>query len=193
MHYDYIVPYMMLLILLPQLFSMLGSRREQISAFLKRCANSLTALGTACSILILYFCFLISNQLYCRMSNNMTATNANLTSMLAQIESVEGWDLDTPVYIANARSVLNSNLYADQDFYSEIGSQLWTGTDVYAWGNSGQIYLYLARYFNTLLTLPSEEQTLAVVASEEYAQMPVFPAEGSVQLIQDVVVVKMEE
>jgi hypothetical protein len=123
----------------------------------------------------------------------MTATNANLTSMLTQIESVEGWNLDTPVYIANARSVLNSKLYADQDFYSEIGSQLWTGTDVYAWGNSGQIYLYLARYFNTLLTLPSEEQTLAVVTSEEYAQMPVFPAEGSVRMIQDIVVVKMEE
>lgn len=193
MHYCYVVPYIMLFVLLPRLFHLIQTVKEHLTPWLKRLSNSLTVLGIVASILIIYFCFIISNQLYCRMSNNMTATNANLTSMLTRIESMEEWDLSTPVYIANARSVLNSNLYADLYFYDEIGSVLWTGTDVYPWGNNGQIYLYLARYFNTLLTLPTDDQQIAIVTSEEFAQMPIFPAEGSIQIIDGVVVVKMEE
>jgi hypothetical protein len=193
MHYVYTVPYIMILVLLPHLFTLFQSGSKRAARAFKKAANALTALGLTASIMIIYFCFIISNQLYCRMSNNMNAANANLTSMLTRIESLEGWDMSTPVYIANGRSLLNSNLYATQDFYEELGSVLWTGTDVYPWGNSGQIYLYFTRYFNTELTLPTDEQQIEIVTSDEYAQMPIFPAEGSIRMINGVAVVKMEE
>jgi hypothetical protein len=193
MHYVYIIPYILLIVLLPELFTLFHSNMEKYKNICKRMANALTSLGLVCMVIVTYICFIISNQLYCRMSNNITATNASLTAMMSRIESIDGWDLSKPVFIANANATLNSNLQADLSFYNQISGTLWTGTDVYPWSGNNQIYNYLSYYFNIDLTEPTQEQADAILSSEEFEQMPVYPAEGSIRVINDIVVVKMEE
>jgi hypothetical protein len=112
--------------------------------------------------------------------------------MVTRIEEMEGWTPSQPVYIVNGRGLLNSNLSATQDYFQELGSTLWVGTDDYEWGTSSQMYLYIYRYFNLLLELPTDEQCEAILASDEYAEMDVFPAESSIRVIDGVVVVKMD-
>lgn len=193
MHYAYIMPYIMLIALLPDLFSLFSCGVGELRHLRQRMANFLTLSGLLAITLIIYFSFIISNQLYCRMSNNMTAANANLTAMLARIESIENWDLSQPVYIANAHSILNTNLYADLYFYDQIGSVFWVGTDVYPWGGNNQVYDYLSRYFNIDLVQPTYEEEKQILASKTFADMPIYPAKDSIKVINGIIVVKMEE
>lgn len=192
MHYDYLMPYIMLLALLPVIRKSAFSRLITDKRIIKHAAN-LLSVGSILVVLIVSYCgFLITNQLYTRMANNMTAINSSLTSMMTRIESIEGWTPDQPVYIVNGHGLLNANLSATQSYYQELGTTLWVGTDDYEWGSSSQMYLYIYRYFNLLLQLPTDEQCQSILTSDEYAQMDTFPAESSIRLINDVVVVKMD-
>jgi hypothetical protein len=197
MQYDYLVPYIMLVAVLPVLQRYAFSKKLPFDRICKHGSN-LVSLGCLLAILIVsYHGFIITNQLYTRMENNMTAVNSSLTSMMTRIEEIEGWTPSQPVYIVNGRGLLNSTLSATQGYYQELGNTLWVGTDDYEWGTSSlmyssQMYLYIYRYFNLLLELPTDEQCEAILTSDEYAGMDVFPAESSIRVIDGVVVVKMD-
>lgn len=192
MHYDYLVPYIMLLALLPVLQQFAFTKVSSKGALVKHAANALTFGSLLVVVAISYYGFIITNQLYTRMDNNMTAINSSLTTMMARIEQEEGWNPSQPVFIVNGHGLLNSALSATQDYYQELGTTLWIGTDDYEWGNSSQMYLYISRYFNLTLQLPTDEQCQDILSSNEYAEMDIFPAESSIRTINGVVVVKMD-
>lgn len=159
----------------------------------KPVVNILQTMGIFGMAVIIYFGFIISNQLYTRMNSNMNAINAELTTMMARVSSVEGYTADTPVYFANCNDLLGEN-YHKLDIYSEkIDSGVWTGTDVYPWCNAGHISTFLEEYMYIQIPGTPVEKAKVIDESEELANMGVYPAEDSIQMIDGVVVVKMRE
>lgn len=55
------------------------------------------------------------------------------------------------------------------------------------------IYYYLNDWLNIPVAEPDEDTMIAVAASPEFQSMPLYPAQGSVQMVDGRVVVKLQE
>jgi len=55
------------------------------------------------------------------------------------------------------------------------------------------IYYYLNDWLSIPVEEPAEETMIAMSANAEFAEMPLYPAPGSVRVVEDKVVVKLRE
>ena len=55
------------------------------------------------------------------------------------------------------------------------------------------IYYYFNDWLNVPIAEPGEETMIAVAQSEEFQAMPLYPADGSVRMLDGRVVVKIQE
>lgn len=126
---------------------------------------------------------------------NLTYNQSIMTTerIIYRIESLEGYNKDIPVVMAGIIDEENysrtSNLY---NFSLGFGAN----NAVFHGSYSGQIWTwkrFLEIFFGISYPIPSDIGYRNVVTSEEFKEMGVFPAEDSVRIIQDIVVVKLKE
>ena len=145
--------------------------------------------GLAWCALLLLFCLNTNNLMYTASAQAHRAAESYFTRMMARVESCEGYEQGMEVLFIGAipdeqiRSAVES--YSQVDHYS---------VPVHNVAHLNKhIYYYLSDWLSVPVTEPEEAVVIAAADSEEFAEMPLYPAEGSVQVLEGRVVVKLRD
>ena len=131
----------------------------------------------------------INNLLYTAADQAHRATLSYATRLLTRIESCPGYTGEEEVLIIG--SFPTDRIYADIESYALVDHYS-VPRDTVAPLNK-HIYYYLNDWLNVPIAEPEEETMISVAQSEEFQAMPLYPADGSVQMLDGRVVVKIQE
>ena len=131
----------------------------------------------------------INNLLYTAADQAHRATLSYATRLLSRIESCPGYTGEEEVLIIG--SFPTDRIYSDIESYALVDHYS-VPRDTAAPLNK-HIYYYLNDWLNVPIPEPEEETMIAVAQSEEFQAMPLYPADGSVQMLDGRVVVKIQE
>lgn len=153
--------------------------------FLKYCAGGLLP-----GMLLLGFVFWQQdNTLYTMLNQVHRSTLSFVTNVVSRIESSPGYSMGMPVVIVGG--------YPSDRYNTDIS--------VYDWVEEGallsssviplnkHIYYYMNDWLNVPIEEPAQEVFEEVASSELFQQMPRYPDDGSVQIYDGRVIVKMQE
>lgn len=127
------------------------------------------------------------NLLYTASAQAHRATESYVTRLLGRIESVSGYQSDMPVYIVGA---FPENLYYHDIFSYGLIDHYSAPTNSVLPLNK-HVYYYLNDWLNIPIEHPSEEDMIAMSSSEYFQAMPLYPDDGSVAVVDGVVVAKI--
>ena len=131
----------------------------------------------------------INNLLYTAADQAHRATLSYATRLLTRIESCPGYTGEEEVLIIGAFPT--DRIYADIESYALVDHYS-VPRDTVAPLNK-HIYYYFNDWLNVPIAEPGEETMIAVAQSEEFQAMPLYPADGSVRMLDGRVVVKIQE
>ena len=138
---------------------------------------------------LLVFCLNTTNLLYTSSAQAHRATESYATRLLARIEGCPGYEDGMEVAIVGA--IPSHHLRAQIDSYMQVDHYS-APRDTVAYLNK-HIYQYLNDWLNVPVEEPDEEIMMAISDSPEFRDMPLYPADGSVQVLDGRVVVRMQE
>jgi len=151
--------------------------------------GTLLSFAALWAAVLLLFCLNTNNLLYTVSDQAHRATESYATRLLARIESCPGYEHGMEIAIVGAipTEQLRSNVesYTQVDHYSV---PLNTPATL-----NKHIYYYLNDWLNFPVDEPSEETMLAISNSSAFQSMPLYPADGSVQVLDGRLVVRMQE
>ena len=160
-------------------------------------ADSLGELGKPYALLpaaavwcaLLLFCLTTNNLLYTASAQAHRATESYATRLLTRIESCEGYEPGMEIALVGAvpaeQLVSDIPSYAQVDHYSvPLNSVL---------PLNKHLYYYLSDWLNFPVDELSEETMLAISDDPEFQAMPLYPAQGSVRVLDGRVVVRLAE
>ena len=160
-------------------------------------ADSLGELGKPYALLpaaavwcaLLLFCLTTNNLLYTASAQAHRATESYATRLLTRIESCEGYEPGMEIALVGAvpaeQIVSDIPSYAQVDHYSvPLNSVL---------PLNKHLYYYLSDWLNFPVDELSEETMLAISGDPEFQAMPLYPAQGSVRVLDGRVVVRLAE
>ncbi|MDY6104798.1 MAG: glucosyltransferase domain-containing protein [Acetatifactor sp.] len=143
------------------------------------------------ALVIGYSVTAISTELCYKMAYDATETKANL--ILADVFDLEDYIPGKTKVILGGGIDWSDVFFANQQMFSlsqmESGPVFWNG--VYGMRTCRE--KYFKNYLGVDLGFITNEDYFAAIDSREYAEMPLWPAKGSVKWIGDSVVVKMSE
>ncbi|MDY3906033.1 MAG: glucosyltransferase domain-containing protein [Lawsonibacter sp.] len=147
-----------------------------------------TAAAVCAAVLLLVFVN-TNNLLYTVSAQAHRATESYATRLLARIEDCPGYEPGMEIALVGAVPVdqIKSQIpsYAQVDHYSvPLNSVL---------PLNKHLYYYLNDWLNFPVEEPDEETMLAISDSPEFRAMALYPAQGSVQVLDGRVVVKLQE
>lgn len=131
------------------------------------------------------------NQAYYRMETMTEQESALLNRVVGRMEEVEGWSKEIPVYFANCSNLFNDNYDVDIPQFETLTRM--DGTKLEPWYNRSAIAKYMRVYLHFPVNEATEEQGKQLEQTEEYQQMGIYPAENSIQIINNVMVVKFND
>ena len=141
------------------------------------------------AVLLLLFCVNTDNLLYTATAQSHRATESYATRMLSRIESCPGYEKGMEIVVIGApdESQLRTRIptFFQVDHYSV---PLNTVTHL-----NKHLYYYFNDWLNVPVDEPDEETMIAVSDSAAFKAMPLYPADGSVQVVDGRVVVKVQE
>lgn len=131
--------------------------------------------------------YTMDNQAYYREQAATEQMAAYLNRVAARIEAVDGWNADMPVYI-----VMEEDLYPSYpvDLPAFDSLQELRGTAYEPNFNQKALRRYMRYYMRFPLAEPTEEQVEQVKPKAD--EMPAYPAEGSIQVVDGVLIVKIQ-
>ena len=131
------------------------------------------------------------NQAYYRMDVMTNQEDTFLNRVVGRIEETEGWSSDMPVYLANCTSIFDENYDVEIPPFERLTRM--DGTKLEPWYNRSAIAKYMRVYLHFPVNEATEEQVEQLEQTAEYQQMGIYPAENSVQIINNVMVVKFND
>lgn len=148
--------------------------------------------GAALSVLLVVINgMVICNQAYYRMDAVTSSTNAVMERMVARIERMPEWNKETPVYFVNPGAILNDNFEVSVPEFEQLkklpGTELWTNYNELGYVQYCKVYLHFP------VTVADDGQKAILDADERVRNMPAYPAEDSIQFINDVIVIKVSD
>lgn len=145
-----------------------------------------TALWAA---VVLLFCLNTNNLLYTASDQAHRATESYATRLLSRIESCPGYASGMEIAVVGAIPVDQLRSQTDSlrrvDHYSVPSGTVLT--------LNKHIYYYFSQWLNVPVDEPDEAVMEAISDSPEFRAMPLYPADGSVQILDGRVVVRMAE
>lgn len=149
---------------------------------LKRLIAAVAAVSLlAVTALTGYESTLITNKVYLEMELTRQSANNFLTRLITRVEDHEG-------YTQGAKVALIGSAYMNAGIPDEQLTGVFTGGDLLNIYSRGWLLLY---YHGTSFGWVSPGEIEALKATEEFAGMPVYPAEGSIQTIDGIITVKL--
>ncbi len=148
---------------------------------------SLTVVG-AMLVSSLYF-WQYDNLLYTMLNHAHRSTLSYVTRMVSRVESCDGYEYGMPIIVIGG---FPSDRYdTDIETFAVVRSESAFSSSVIPLNK--HIYYYMNDWLNVPAKEPADELCLALTATEEFKAMPLYPNEGSVQIIDGCVVVKAAE
>lgn len=153
--------------------------------------------GKACVSLTLVGAMLASslyfwqydNLLYTMLDHAHRSTLSYVTRMVTRVESCEGYEYGMPIIVIGG---FPSDKYdTDVETFAVVRSESAFSSSVIPLNK--HIYYYLNDWLNVPAKEPADELCLALTDTEEFKNMPLYPNDGSVQIIDGCVVVKVAE
>lgn len=180
MKYAYVLVYAAVLLAADQGLSFLPRPRGGAAAS--------SALALCLAGVVLYSAN-INNLLYTASDQAHRATLSYATRLLSRIESCPGYTGEEEVLIIG--SFPTDRIYADIESYALVDHYSVPQNTVAPLNK--HIYYYLNDWLNVPIQEPEEETMIAVAQSEDFQAMPLYPADGSVRMLDGRVVVKIQE
>ena len=138
---------------------------------------------------LLVFCLNTNNVLYTASAQAHRAAESYLTRLMARVESCEGYERGMDVVFVGAipdgqiRSAVES--YAQVDHYSV---PIHNVAEL-----NKHIYYYLNDWLSVPVEEPAEEDVIALAETAAFREMPLYPEQGSVRVLEGKVVVRLRE
>ncbi|MBQ9643024.1 MAG: glucosyltransferase domain-containing protein [Lachnospiraceae bacterium] len=153
-------------------------------------ARALALLAALSVFMISYAHFQITNEAYYRSLLAQERVKVYLSHVMERLEEQEGYEYGDPVIFGgNWAPEKPPIMYRDMD---SAKFRDFEGLAVESGFLSLTIRGYFIRYFFGLdVGLPEEEEITAMMARPEYLAMPVYPAQGCIQQIDDTWVVRL--
>ncbi len=155
------------------------------------CVKKLSAgalVGVWCAGLLL-FCLNTNNLLYTASAQSHRAAESYLTRLMGRVETCEGYEPGMEVLFIGAipeesiRSAVES--YAQVDHYSVPIHNVAP--------LNKHIYYYLNDWLSIPVEEPAEKTMISMSDSEAFKEMSLYPAQGSIRVVEGKVVVKLRE
>ncbi|NCB35929.1 MAG: hypothetical protein EOM58_07775 [Clostridia bacterium] len=140
---------------------------------------------------LLAVCFsytVYANQLYYLLNLDFEATSQYASRVLYRLESREDYTADTPVLFAG--SAANSD-YGIIPFYVQSFERLAQVRPFFVLQSDSHTRGFFRSYLGVDFMMADAETNAAILASEEVKTMPEYPAQGCIQMIDGVLVVKL--
>lgn len=166
---------------------MLADRTDRPPRFVK--SQNLAAAAPLWAVLLLLFCLNTNNLLYTASAQAHRATESYVTRLLARVEDCPGYRPGMELVIIG--SIPAAQIYAQIDSYAQVDHYSVPQNTVTLLNK--HIYYYLNDWLNVPAAEPDEETMLSVSHSPAFNAMPLYPQDGSVQVLDDRVVVKLQE
>ncbi len=137
----------------------------------------------------LLFSLNTNNLMYTASAQAHQATESYITRLLTRIESCSEYEEGMEIVIIGA--IPTDQIVSQIESYSQV-EHYSVPLDTVATLNK-HIYYYLSDWLNVPVEEPSEETMIEVAASEAFQEMSLYPADGSIQVIDGRLVVKLRE
>lgn len=145
--------------------------------------------GAVC-VCALLVCFLQTNNLlYTASAQAHRATQSYLTRMMARVEDCDGYTPGMEVVIIG--TIPDAQMHSAIESYAQVSHYSVPIHQVAPLNK--HLYYYLNDWLSIPIEEPSQETMAAVAASDAFAAMPLYPQQGSVQVIDGRLVVKLSE
>lgn len=178
MRYGLVIAYVLLIALADRL----PRERGKTGRLLRR----VVCCSMACVLLLFAQ---IDNIAYTASATAHRATQSFSTNLVARVEAAEGYEKGMEVVIIGS--------FPDQVYYSEIEAfrlvEHYSCMSATVMQLNKHVYSYLNDWLNVPWQEPEEEVFLAVSESDAFAAMPLYPSDGSIQILDGRVVVKLAE
>lgn len=148
--------------------------------------------------LVGYNNLLISNKVYSRQEMNYEATYAYLNRMLMRIELEEDFTYEKKVVFLNETPLEKKHIDILEESYPDVLAVYddcdgMVGCNVHTpVKNIKDIYDFYEIFLGVSLNRPSDEEINKVASSAQFAEMGVYPAANSIEMIDNMVVVKIQ-
>ncbi len=147
--------------------------------------------GVLSAVVAVVSSVVICNEAYHRMEAATQVTTSYLNRIAVKLEEMPQWQQGMPVYFANTKPFLSDVYDVEVPAYDTMTNM--PGTELSPHYNERGV----ARYFRTYLHIPikdaGEETKERIEASPAFQEMPPWPVEGSIQVIENVIVIKLCE
>lgn len=131
----------------------------------------------------------LCNLLYTASNQAHRATESYVTRMMTRVESTDGYFWNMPLLVIGAYP--EDRFYANIEAYSLIDHYSVPVNSVLPLNK--HIYYYLNHWLNLPISEPTEETMIAMSHHPEFLEMPLYPDDGSVKIIDDKMVVRVGE
>lgn len=128
-----------------------------------------------------------NNLLYTVSAQAQHSTQSYLTRLLTRIEDCPGYEYGMEVVVIGA--IPEEQLHSDVESYGQVDHYSVPMHTVAPLNK--HIYYYFNDWLNTPIEEPTEETMIAVSESPEFQAMPLYPRQGSIQVIDGRVVAKL--
>ena len=151
--------------------------------------RALAPAGAVWCALLLLFCLNTNNLLYTASAQAHRSTESWATRLLSRIENCEGYEPGMEIAIVGA--VPAEQIQSDIPSYLQVDHYSVPMNSVLPLNK--HIYYYLSDWLNFPVEELPEETMIAISDSEEFQSMPLYPAQGSVQVLDGRVVVRLAQ
>ena len=134
---------------------------------------------------------IICNESYHRMDAATQVTTSYLNRIAVRLEAMPQWQQGMPVYFANTKPFLSSAYDVEVPAYDDMTNM--PGTEVSPHYNERGVAKYFRVYLHMPIADAGEEKKEQIENSPQFLAMPAYPAEGAIDIIDDVIVVKLCE
>jgi hypothetical protein len=145
--------------------------------------------GLCAAVLLLIVSFNIDNLAYTVSAQAHRATESFATRLVERVESTPGYRDGMEVLIVGGfpRNVYYSEIeaFALVEDYSNLSSTVIP--------LNKHVYYYLNDWLNVPWPEPPESRLMTLAGSETFRSMPLYPADGSILIVRDYVIVKLAE
>lgn len=150
--------------------------------------KTLASATAVCAAVLIWQFGVMANVVAFNMNERYEKTYAICVRMVDWIEQTEGYTTGTKVALLGG--VLDANYYPDTDITREDLIGYFGADGTMSISDTEKFAEFSKHYLNvTIETIPLSEE-LEIAQTEEFANMPKFPAAGSVQFIGNVLVIK---
>lgn len=162
---------------------------DRIPRKVEKTARPIRISGCAAMLAVLLIFGQIANIAYTSSATAHRSTQSFSTNLVGRVEATPGYE--------NGMEVVIIGTFPDDVYYSDIDAfrlvEHYSCMSATVMQLNKHVYQYLNHWLNVPWAEPSEETFLSVSDSEAFRSMPLYPSDGSIQLIDGRIVVRLAE